>query len=340
MKFAYVTAAIGIGLAFNPGVPPTSAQQFYEGKTIRIVVGGPPGGGFDTYARAIGRHIGRHIAGNPTVIVENRPGAASLIAANYLYRVVKPDGLTIGHFFGSLIFGQVLGQPGIEFDARKFEYIGVPVKETSICALSKRAGIADLQQWLASKTPVKMGGVGRGDLTDDIPKILQFALGLPTRVVSGYKGTPEIRLAAEGGEVDGVCMGWDSIKTTWRKALDAGDVIILLQAVPKPHPDIANVPLAVNFAKTAEAKKLIEVGIHDRSASFRPYVLPPGTPEDRVEVLRQAFMDTMRDPQFFEDAKKSKLNIDPVAGADVGKMVGSLFGLEPNLVAKLKAILQ
>jgi len=141
MKFLYLTAAIGTGLVLSLRVLPSSAQQFYEGKTIRIVVGASPGGGFDTYARAIGRHIGRHIAGNPTIIVENKPGAASLIAANHVYKVAKPDGLTIGHFLGALISGQVLGQPGIEFDARKFEYVGVPVKETSPGLVAKLKAI-------------------------------------------------------------------------------------------------------------------------------------------------------------------------------------------------------
>lgn len=338
MRSVYLNITFGISLAFGLAVFPAYAQQFYEGKTVRIVVGASAGGGFDTYARAIGRHVGRHIAGNPTVIVENRPGAASLIAANYLYKVTEPDGLTVGHFLGSVIFGQVLGQPGIEFDARKFNYVGVPVKETSICALSKKTGISDFRQWLASKQPVKMGSVGRGDFTDDIPKILHSILGLPAQVVAGYKGTSEIRLAVEGGELDGVCMGWDSIKATWRTALDSRDVMVLVQAVSTPHPDLAKVPLAVDFAKTAEGKTLIEVGIHDRSDTFRVYVLPPGTPRDRVETLRRAFRDTLRDPQFLDDAKKSKLSVDPVAGADVQRLVEGLFGLDPQLVAKLKTI--
>jgi tripartite-type tricarboxylate transporter receptor subunit TctC len=340
MRSLCLSLASAIGLALGSGVAPAFAQQFYEGKTVTIVVGASAGGGFDTYARAIGRHIGRHISGDPKIIVENRPGAGSLIAANYLYKAAKPDGLTVGHFLGGLIFGQVLGQPGIEFDARKFEYIGVPVQETSICALSRKSGIADVAQWAASKTPVKMGSVGRGDFTDDIPKILQSTIGVPNQVVAGYKGTAEIRLAVESGELDGVCMGWDSIKATWRRALDAGEVRVLLQVVPKPHPDLAALPLAVDLAKTAEAKSLIEAGIHYRSATFRPYVLPPGTPKDRVEALRRAFTDVMKDRQFMEDAKKSNLEVDPLPGEEVARMVGSLFGIEPRLAARLKAILQ
>lgn len=317
-----------------------AASSFYEGKTIRIVVGSAPGGGFDTYARAIARRLGSHIPGNPNVIVENMTGAGSLRSANFLYHMAKPDGLTIGHFLGGLLLGQILGREGIEFDARKFDYIGVPVRETSICALSRQTGLKTVEEWLASTTPVKMGGIAPGNATDDVAKILQVALGLPIHLVSGYKGTSEVRLAVEGGEVAGVCMGWDSIKATWKQALDAGDVRVVVQATPKPDPELPNVPLAVKLAKSEEGRRLIEVGIHDLSAIFRPYVVPPGTPGDRVETLRLAFMATMKDSEFLAAAEKSRLSIDPVPGEEVKRIVSGLFQIPPELKAKLKDVLK
>lgn len=211
-KAWWLFLAVGIGLA---AAAPVSAQDpFYKGKTIRVIVGVSPGGGYDTYARLVARHLGRQIPGTPTVIVENMTGAGSLIAANHIYKVAKPDGLTVGHIIGSLFLQQLLGKPGVEFDARRFEYIGVPAQDNYVAGLSKATGIRNMEQWMAAKTPVKVGGVGVGIPTDDIPKILTATLGLPIQLVSGYKGTAEIRLAFNGGEVHGVFNAWESFKAT------------------------------------------------------------------------------------------------------------------------------
>lgn len=330
--------AIGVGLAWS--APVAAQEPFYKGKTIRIIVGFSAGGGYDTYSRLISRHMGRHIPGNPTIIVENMPGAASLIATNHVYKVAKPDGLTIGHFIGGLFFQQLLGKAGIEFDARKFEYIGVPGQDTYTIGLSRASGITSAEQWIASKTPVKIGGVGPGSATDDVPKILVATIGLPVQLVSGYKGTADIRLAFNSGEVHGVTNAWESFKATWRKERDSGDLIIVLQNAAKAHPDLPNVPLAISFAKTDEARKLIEVGIHSVPPTARPYVLPPGTPRERVQILRNAFMDTMKDGEFLAEAQKAKLDINPVDGAELDRNVKNIFTLEPALVAKLKEILK
>ena len=315
------------------------AQPFYEGKTVRINVGFAAGGGYDTYARLLSRHLGRHIPGNPTLIVDNMPGAGSLIAANHLYRVAKPDGLTLAHFNGVLFLGQVLGQPGIEFDSRKFELIGAAVKEDVACAMTKASGITSLEKWMAAKTPVKLGGVAPGAAPDNTARILKAALGLPIQLVSGYKGTADIRLAAEAGEVAGACWAWDSMKVTWRQALDAGDAVPVLQVVAKKFPDLPNVPLAITFAKTDEARQLIQVGVQYAGAFARPFGLPPGTPKERVQALRRAFQETLRDNALVAEAEKTKLTLDPVTGEELEKMVADVFTLDPALAAKLKAIL-
>src|SRR5262247_805344 len=173
-----------------PSLVSAASEEFYRGKVIRVVVGFSAGGGFDTYARAVSRYMGKYIPGNPTLVVENMTGAGSLIAANHVYKVAKPDGLTIGHFIGGLFLGQVLGQKGIEFDARKFEYIGAPTTDHVVCAFTKASGITSIEQWAAAKAPVKMGGVAPGASTpDNATRILKAALGLPIQLVSGYKGT-------------------------------------------------------------------------------------------------------------------------------------------------------
>lgn len=314
-------------------------EPFFKGKTIRIVVGFSAGGGYDLYARAIARHMSKHIPGNPTMVVENMAGAASMISANHVYKVAKPDGLTIGHFIGGLFLQQVLGRQGIEFDARKFEYLGVPIKDTYCIGLTKASGITSLESWLAAKTPVKIGGTAPGSATDDIPAVLQAALGLPLQVVSGYKGTAEIRLAADSGEVAGFSTGWESFKSTWRKSLETGDAFIAVQAVAKPHPELPKIPLAINYAKTDEAKKLIQVGAHDPGTLARPFVLPPGTPKERVQMLRKAFMDTFNDPEFLAEAKKTNLDIGPLSGEEIAKTVENLFKLEAPVMERLKKIL-
>jgi tripartite-type tricarboxylate transporter receptor subunit TctC len=315
------------------------AQSFYEGKTLRLIVGFAPGGGFDTYARVISRHMGRHIPGNPTIVVENMTGAGSLISANHLYRVAKPDGLTIGHFNGALFLGQALGQPGIEFDARKFELIGAPIKEDSVCALTRATGITSVEKWMASKTPVKLGGVAPGGTPDANARILKAALGLPIQLVSGYKGTAEIRLAASSGEVSGACWSWESMRSTWRGALDSGEVVAVLQTSARAFPDLAGVPLALSLAKTDEARQLIKVGIQSAAAFARPLALPPGTPKDRVLILRRAFQETLHDKAFLAEAEKAKLTLDPATAEDLERMIAEAFSLDPALLAKLKDIL-
>jgi tripartite-type tricarboxylate transporter receptor subunit TctC len=318
---------------------PAAAQSFYEGKTLRIVVGLAAGGGFDTYARLLGRHLGKHIPGNPSIVVDNMPGAGSLLLANHLYRVARPDGLTVGNFNGTLLLGQVVGQKGVEFEARKFEFLGATVKEDVVCALTKQSGITSVEKWMAAKAPVKLGGVAPAASPDNAGRVLRAALGLPIQGVSGYKGTADIRLAADSGELAGGCWAWDSVKVTWRNALQSGDVVPVLQAVPRPFPELPDVPLAINLAKTDEARRLIEVVIHHGGAFARPFALPPGTPKDRVQALRRAFQETLKDPAFVAEAQKAGLGLDPVTGEELEKMVGDLFTLDPALVGKLKEIL-
>ena len=317
-----------------------SASPFYEGKTIRVIVGASAGGGYDTYSRVIARHLGKHIAGNPTLVVENMPGAGTLISANYVYKVAKPDGLMIGHFIGGLILQQLLGKPGIEFDGRRFEYLGIPAQDNTVMGIASASGVTSPEQWMTSKTVIKFGGVGPGSAADDITRLAHATIGLPIQLVSGYKGTAEIRLAFNSGEIGGLSNSWESFKATWPKELESGNLRIILQAVSKRHPDLPNVPLVVDYAKTEEARRLIQVGIHDYAVTARPYVFPPGTPKERVQILRQAFMATMRDPEFLAEANKSKLDINPLPGESLEKTVAGIFQLDARLVSKLKEILK
>lgn len=335
-----VTALV-LALFSVPWSAPAFGQaNFYEGKTIRFVVGFTAGGGYDLYTRTLGRHLGKHITGNPTIIVENMPGAGSMISANYTFKAAKPDGLTVGHFIGGLFLQQLLGKPGIEFDAGRFEFVGVPGQDNFIIGVHKSTGITDVEKWLASKQMVKFGGVASGSGSDDVPNILKATIGLPLQLVSGYKGTADVRLAFNSGEVAGLSNSWESTKSTWRKELDSGELIPVLQATIKAHPDLTKLPMALSYAKTDEAKKLISTVARVHGPSVRPYALPPKTPKDRVQLLRKAFMDTMKDPEFLAEAKKANLDINPEDGATLESNVKEILKLEPALIAKLKEILK
>ncbi len=336
-----VVGLVVMCMAIITAIPFAAAAEFFRGKIIRIVVGAGAGGGLDAYSRVIARHMVKHIQGNPTIIIQNMPGAGSLIAANHVYKAAEPDGLTIGNFIGTVLIGQLLGRPGIEFDARKFEYVGVPVKFGNVCAFTKRSGVTSMEKWMASTKPAKVGATGPGAGIFDAPKILADALGLPIQVISGYKSIGEIRLAAESGEVDGICgVGWEALKPIWANALQTGDAVVVLQMLPQPDPELPDVPLAINFAKTEVARQLIKVGTHDTGALLFVYVLPPGTPKERVRVLRRAFQDTLKDPELLAEAKKAKLDINSVGGDELEGLVKGLFSLDPAVVMRLKEILK
>src|SRR5215470_15267836 len=333
--------AVLLGFILFSGTECVLAQaNFYEGKTIRFIVGFSAGGGYDTYTRLIARHMGKYVPGNPVFVVDNMAGAGSMISANYVYKVAKPDGLTIGHFIGGLFLQQLLGKPGIEFDSLKFGYLGVPAQDHFIIGVAKSIGVTDPEKWIASKQTVKFGGVGGGSGTDDFPNLLKATIGLPIQMVSGYKGTADIRLDFNSGEISGISNSWESTKSTWRKELEAGDLIAVLQVSSKPYPELQKVPLAISFAKTDEAKKLIETVARVHGASVRPYVVPPGTPKDRVQLLRKAFMDTMKDPAFLAEAQKASLDINPDDGTALEQNIRDIFKLDQKLIARLKDILK
>lgn len=318
-----------------------AGEDFFKGKVIRIIVGFSPGGGFDTYARTLSRYLGKYVPGSPSIIVENMTGAGSLISANHVYRVAKPDGLTVGAFNGNQILGQLVGAQGINFDARKFEWMGAPGYNHDLCVLSQKSGITSGEQWLALKNPMRLGGSAPGAPTDDGPKILKEAIGLPMRLITGYKGTADIRVAVESGEVDGLCgFSWASVRSTWRKAIESGLVVVVLQSAPKVHGDLPKVPLSISFAKTPEGRQLIEAGVHQPSAMTYSYSLPPGTPKDRVQILRNAFLQAVKDPDFLADAGKANLEVAPASGEEIEQAIASLFKTPPAVVAKLKEVLK
>lgn len=335
----WLPISIIVGLVLIAGATPAMADDFYQGKTIRFIVGFAAGGGFDTYSRMIARHIGKHIPGNPDTIVENMTGAGSLIAANYIYNKADPDGLTIGNFIGPLVLQDAVGNKASKFDGRKFGWLGVPTPDSGVCVLTKASGINNADEWLKAKQPVKIGGTAPGSTTDDVPKLVEAAIGLPLQLIEGYKGTSRIRVAAEAGEIDGGCWAWESIKPTWTKALESGQVKPVLQTMLESHPELKHVPLAVKFAKTDEARELLKIVDGAYGTVARPYSVPPGVPQERLALLQKAFMATVKDPELLAEAKKAKVEFKPVDGPTIAKIFAGFYTLKEPTKSKLRAII-
>ncbi|HEY5544242.1 MAG TPA: tripartite tricarboxylate transporter substrate-binding protein [Candidatus Binatia bacterium] len=315
----------------------TQAQEFKD-KTLTFIVGYSAGGTYDQYTRMIARHIGKYLPGNPARIVENMPGAGGIIAANHLYNRVKPDGLTVAAWASPLILQHIMGNEATKFDGRKVGWLGIPGPYDTACHFNQQSGIKTVDDWFASKRPMKIASIGPGTSLSDVPKLLKAALNLPLEMVEGYKGGAEARLAVENGEVDGLCASWQATKVTWRSQMDSGKIRVVLQATFKSHPELKNVPLAINFAKTDEARTLLRVADNVHVYQF-PYSVAPGTAPDRLQALQQAFVKTLRDPELVAEASKAKLEVDPIDGPTTAKTFAGLYELPPSLIAKLKDLL-
>ena len=324
-----------------PAFNAKAVEEFSQGKTIRIVVGAAAGGGYDAYSRLIARHIGKYIPGNPNVIVENMPGAGFIIAANHVYSAAPSDGTVIGNIAIGAMAQQILGKPGVQFEAAKFQYLGVPTTDTDLCVATKASGFRSLAEAIGpgAKEWVAAGGAP-GQTIEDEPRVLKEALGANIKIVSGYDGTSKARLAMDQGEVQGQCgWSWESVQATAGDRVQSGDYVIISQnSVEKPHKDLPNVPVAYQLAKTEEAKQLIRYGIILTNFVQREYVMAPGVPAERVQALRQAFARVFTDSEFRADADKAKLTLDPVSGEEAQRLVLELSSMPAQIEEKLKEI--
>jgi tripartite-type tricarboxylate transporter receptor subunit TctC len=323
-----------------PKVDTRAIEEFYRGKTIRVIVGSAPGGGYDTYARAVARHIGKHIAGSPNVIVENVPGAGSLKAANQVYRTEAKDGTVIGHIQGGLFVQQLLGLEGVEFDALKWQVLGVPSSDNNTCVVTKESGLTSLNEVMnPGGKQIIVGGNAPGSATWDVAMRLRSALDLNLKMVDGYDGTAKIRLAMDQGEVDGICgWGYESVRATAWDRVQSGDYVVIAQVTEQPMPELEKVPLALQLAKTEEDRELIRLGIMVPSKILRPFLIAPEVPAERSQALRQAFDATMKDKDFVADAEKSQLELAPLSGQEAEQAIRQLFEMPENIKTRLKQI--
>jgi tripartite-type tricarboxylate transporter receptor subunit TctC len=331
------TATTGGAAATATADPNAAVAAFYSGKTVRVIVGLEAGGGFDTTARLLARHMGKYIPGNPTLVVENMVGAGSRVAANWLYEVGEKDGTVFGVFNENQVLQQVLGGADIKFDAKKFSWLGSTFSATIVCIARKDSGFAKVQDLSGSKQFIA-GSTGPGSNTGDFPQVLRTALGANIKVVGGYNGTTGISRAVDSGEVNGGCWTWESMSVTQGQNLKDGVMIPLVQQGDEKIKDLPNVPLAEDIATTPVNKALVKA-ITAPSVISKSFTAPPGIPAERLKALREAFVKAWKDPTLIEEATKAKIDIAPKDGAAVEKIVNELLGYDATTIAALKAAL-
>ncbi len=314
-----------------------SVESFYRGRTVTIIVGYSVGGGYDAHARVLARHLGKHIPGNPSVVVQNMPGAGSLRATNFLYNAAPKDGATLGVFARGMAMEPLIGTSTTNFDARKFAWLGSGTNEMSICATAAGSRVKTWDDFLA--IPSTVAGEGSGSDPDIFAIMLRNVFGAKLRLVSGYPGSADMTLAIERGEIDGRCgWTWSSLKLQRPEWIPGHKLNLLVQLATQASPELAGVPLITDIATTARQHQIVDL-ILSRQAMGRPLVAPPGTPDDRKQALRRAFDATMADPDFVAEAIARSLEVNPVKGADLDKLLDQLYATPPAILAEVRAII-
>jgi len=328
-------AALGVA-----GVAPAAAQaagEPYAGKSVQMVIGFGPGGGYDRWARTVGRHIGKHLPGKPNVIPQNMPGAGSYVAASYLYNVAPKDGTVLGIIARDAALGPLTGASGARFDPTKLSWIGTPTKETNVCIAFHTAKVKTIQDLFEHQLII--GDTGPGTGTRTYPKVLNALLGTKFKLVGGFRSSVDVFLAMERGEVEGICESYDSVihrRPDWVR-----DKVIrfLFQGGAAPNPEIKDVPFILDFAKSAEQKQAI-LFLYAGQGIGRPFVAPPDLPPERLKMLRDAFDATMKDAEFLAEAKKSKLDVEPEDGAYLLALIQKIYATPKPLVEQIGQLIK
>ena len=299
-------------------------------KPVELYIGYSVGGGYDVYARLLARHMGRHLPGNPVIVPKNMEGAGSLRLANWLYKVAPRDGSAFGIIGRGIAFDPLLGTEGAQFKASEFGWIGSMNDEVSVCAAWGASGITRFEDFY-SRT-VFVGGTGAGADTDVFPKALNAILGTKLKLVTGYPGGNDITLAMQRGEVEARCgWSWSSIKSNHPTWVKDGTIKLLVQLSLDKHVDLPDVPLIMDMVKSPEQRAVLRL-VFARQVMGRPFLAPPGVPQERLLALRQAFMATVRDAAFLAEAEKIKLEINPVRGEAVQELVAEIYATPPETV--------
>jgi len=308
----------------------SGAAHAQSGKPIELYIGYSVGGGYDVYARLLARHMGKHIPGNPVIVPKNMEGAGSLRLANWLYKAAARDGTVFGTIGRGIAFDPLLGTEGAQFKASQFGWIGSANDEVSVCASWGKTGITRFEDFYGRT--IFVGGTGAGADTDVFPKAMNAILGTKMKLVTGYPGGNDITLAMQRGEVEARCgWSWSSIKSNHPQWVKDGTIKLLVQLSLEKHADLPDVPLIMDMVKSPEQRAVLRL-VFARQVMGRPFLAPPGLPAERLALLRRAFMQTMQDKAFLAEADKIKLEITPVTGEAVQKLVAEIYATPPDIV--------
>jgi tripartite-type tricarboxylate transporter receptor subunit TctC len=317
---------------------PIAAQgQSLAGKSVHMIIGFGPGGGYDLWGRTVARHIGRHLPGNPTVIAQNMPGAGSYAAASYIFNIAPKDGTVLGIIARDAALGSLSGAAGARFDPTKLSWIGTPAKETNVCIAYHTARVQSVED-LFDK-PLILGDTGPGTGTRSYPKALNELIGTKFKLVGGFPASSDVFLAMERGEVEGICESLDSIRIRRPDWIPTKKVAILFQGGAEPNPELKGVPFVLDLARTAEQRLAIEF-LYAGQGIGRPFVAPPGLPADRLKMLRSAFNATMKDADFAAEVQKSKLELEPDDGEHLTALIMKIYATPKPIVDKITSLIK
>ena len=328
--------AVTACLAANAAPAQDAVESFYRGKTVTITVGSAVGGGFDAYARLVGHHLGRFIPGNPTIIVQNIPGAGSNKAASYVALQAPKDGTVIGALQAIAITQPLISDQPVPHDPSKFNMLGSANSSVYFCVVRADAPVKSFQE--AFEKEAIIGTSTQGATLHDYPIMLVNVLGVKLRLVTGYAGSREIMIAMERNEVQGMCgMDWSSFLTQQRDWVSSGFARLLAQEDLNGHPVMnkMGVPLTISFAKTEDDRRAMEM-IYSQNLFGRPYVMAPGVPADRVAALRKAFIAMLEDKALLAEAQKSGLDVGPMGGEELQALVAKLYAMPPKVIERAK----
>ncbi len=334
MQCSYAFGLIALLLALPPGAQAQSVADFYRGKNLNLIVGYSAGGGYDTYSRILARHLGKHIPGNPSIVVQNMPGAGSLKFANYLYNVAPKDGTTIGTFSRGMAMEPLIGGANVQFDATKFTWLGSGTNETSVFVAWHTSPVKTWNDIVTK--PFTVGGEGSGSDPDIYALLLKNAFGAKLKLISGYPGTAEIAIALERGEVDTrASWSWSSLKALRPQWITEKKVNLPVQLNLTKGAELQDVPLVTEFARTEQQRQMLKL-ILSRQEMARPYIAPPGLPPERAAALRKAFDDAWVDPELVAEMKARGQEVNPVSGAAIDRLLVELYATPKDVVEETR----
>jgi tripartite-type tricarboxylate transporter receptor subunit TctC len=336
--FDKLVVSLGVAASLLLGATPGWAQaDVFAGKTVHMIIGFGPGGGYDLWGRTVARHIGRHLPGKPNVVAQNMPGAGSFVATSHIYHAAPKDGTVMGIIARDAALGPLTGAAGARFDATKLSWIGTPTKETNVCIAYQSAKVKSAQDLFSHELIV--GDTGPGTGTRAYPKALTALLGMKFKVVGGFHSSPDVFLAMERGEVDGICESLDSIKNRRPDWIAKKTISVLFQGGAAPNPELKDVPFILDLARDNDEKQAIEF-LYAGQGIGRPFVAPPELPPERLKMLRDAFAATMTDAEFIAEAKRSKLDLEPEDGEHLAALVQKIYATPKPVVDKIAGFIK